>query len=556
MAAGEEHTPGVSPPQAALYTADAVGAPIPPPSPGPSLREPAQAIPLALLSAVLVLDLVRFGRAAFEALRSPVSRDYGEGCVLAMVQLLAERGTYFTSLRDYPFVHGNYPPVFPLLNLPGYLWFGPTLLMPRLLSVLATVALVVVLAVLVRRETGSLALGGSCGLLLLAPWFVQTWAALGRVDMVACLFSLLGLHLFHRAGPDGRGRWLGYACLWLAFFTKQNALLAPAAIVLGLALDPKTRSKAPRVLAEVTVPLLALFGSLCLVTAGEAFNHLVPYTAAADYEWERMGRAYRDFVTLIGPLVALILPAVVALGVSSVRGSTATYLVYWLLNLAGLVTISKAGAAQNYFIEPYVATLVLAALLVGQAARAGSFLARAWPAYVLVVALVVTFADMERGRSRLPPQEPQELAELYAIVRATSGPVLSEDLSALVLGRKPVRVEPFGALLISRRGLLNTDRIVADCREGRFALVVSDFRLRDLAGMDACLNERYESWKRLGPYELLRPRGLQGASDGLRPAARLPEQQGAPAWGAVTTHRSGPFGTPSRSRAFSTTKWG
>ena len=125
------------------------------------------------------------------------------------------------------------------------------------------------------------------------------------------------------------------------------------------------------VLAEVAVPLLALFGLLCLVTGGEAFNHLVPYTAAADYEWDRMGRAYRDFVTLIGPLVALILPAVVALGALAMRGPFATYLVYWLLNLVGLVTISKAGAAQNYFIEPYLATLVLAALLAGTGGPGG-----------------------------------------------------------------------------------------------------------------------------------------------------------------------------------------
>jgi hypothetical protein len=493
-----------------LYYADAVGDPTPPPSssPSPSLREPARAIPLALLAAVLLFDLVRFGRGATEVLKTPFSRDYGEGCVLAMVQLLAGRGSYFTSLRDYPFVHGNYPPVFPLLNLPAYLWLGPTLLVPRLLSVLATLALVLVLARLVQRETGDVVLGSSFGLLVLGPWFVQTWAALGRVDMVACLFSLAGLHLFHRFGPEGRGRWLGYACLWLAFFTKQNALLAPAAIVLGLAMDPATRSRSPRVLAEVALPLLGLFGALCLFTGGEAFNHLVPYTAAAQYEWERMGRACRDFFTLIGPLVALILPAAVALRPFALRGRAASYLVYWLLNLAALVTISKAGAAQNYFIEPYVATLVVAALLVGEAARASRAVARAWPAYVLVVALVVTLTDMERGRSRLPPQEPQELAELYAIVRATEGPILSEDLSALVLNRKPVLVEPFGTLLISSRGLMKVDRIVADCRQGRFALVVSDFRLRDIAGMDACLSERYEPWKRLGPYELLRPRAV------------------------------------------------
>jgi hypothetical protein len=470
------------------------------------LRDPAWAIPFALLASLLLYDLLSFGRAAAEVLRTPYSRDYGEGCVLAMVQLLAERGNYFVSLQDYPFVHGNYPPVFPLLNLPAYLWLGPSLLVPRLLSIVATVALLLLLARLIWRETGSVALGGTFGLLLLGPWFVQTWAALGRVDMLACLFSLAGLHLFHISGPEGRGRFLGYACLWLAFFTKQNALLAPAALVLGLVLDPTARSRAPRVLAEVSLPLLALFGALCLFTGGEAYNHLVPYTAAAFYEWERMGRATRDFLTLIGPLVALILAAAVGLGTFAMRGSTAVYLVYWVLNLLALVTISKAGAAQNYFIEPYLATLVLAALLLGQAARASRAVARAWPAYVLVTALVVTVTGMDRGRSRLPPQESKEFAELYALVRATNGPVLSEDLSALVLNRKPVLVEPFGVHLISSKGLMKADRIVADCRLGRFALVVTDYRLRDIAGMDACFAGRYQTWKRLGPYALLRPR--------------------------------------------------
>jgi 4-amino-4-deoxy-L-arabinose transferase-like glycosyltransferase len=481
-----------------------------PPDP-PSLREPALALPFGLLLGVLAWDLWRFGRSAIETVRAPYSRDYGEGCVLAMVQLLAEKGTYFSSLEDYPLVHGNYPPVFPLLNLPAYLLFGPTLLVPRLLSVLATLGLVVVLALLVRRETGGGRLAASFALLLLAPWFVQTWAALGRVDMLACLFSLAGLHLFHRVGPEARGRFAAYACFALAFFTKQNALLAPTALVLGLALDPATRRRAGRVFVEIALPMLVLFGALCALTGGQAYKHLVPYTAAADYEWDRMWRAYRDFLALVGPLVALILPALVALRRNAASGPTASYLFYWLFNLAGLVTISKAGAAQNYFIEPYVATLALAALLVGHGIRTSPALARAWPAYVLVAAAVATFADMERGRARLPPHEPREFAELYEAVRATSGPILSEDLSALVLNRKPVLVEPFGALLISRKGFLNTDRIVSDCRAGRFSLVISDFRLREIAGIDACLSERYEPWKRLGPYELLRPGAAAGA---------------------------------------------
>jgi hypothetical protein len=472
----------------------------------PSPRALAEVLPLGLLGVLLLYDLARFARGSFALLRSPVSRDYGEGCVLAMVQLLAERGSYFPAFEDYPFVHGNYPPVFPLLVLPAHLLFGPSLLVPRLLSLAATAGLALVLALLARRATRSLPLAGAFALLLLAPWFVQTWAALGRVDMLACLLSLAGLHLFHGSGPTGRGRWAAYACFVLAFFTKQNALLAPAAAVLGLLLDAAGRRHAGRVLLEIALPLALAFGLLAALTGGLAWRHLVPFTAAADFEWDRMRRAYRDFLALIGPFLAFILPAMAALGRSAREGPAAGYLAYWTLNLLALVTIAKAGAAQNYFIEPYVATLALSAALLGQAARQSALLARAGPAFLLVAAGVATFADMERGRARLPPQEPAELLELYQAVRTAPGPVLSEDLSALVLAGKPVLVEPFGVALISRHGLFDPRRIEADCRAGRFALVVSDYRLREIAGLGACFDERYGLWKRLSSYVLLRPR--------------------------------------------------
>lgn len=459
---------------------------------------------LVLLAGFLGYDAFRLGVRAKDLLETPYSRDYGEGCVLAMVQLLAERGNYFTSLRDYPFVHGNYPPVFPLLDLPFYLAFGPNLLAPRLLSLLATLGIVLVLGLLLRRETGRTLYASAFALAFVAPWFVQTWAALGRVDMLACLLSLLGLHLFLAHGED-RGRWLAYACFWLAFFTKQNALLAPAAVVIGLLADPATRRRAPRVAGEIGLPLLAQFGLLCVLTGGEAYRHLVPYTAAADYEWDRMLRAYRDFLVLAGPLVALVVFALAVRPGPPRDRRRDVFLLYWLLNLAALPTLAKAGAAQNYLIEPYLATLLLAALLLHDATAEVPRAASAWPAFLLAAVAVASWADMERGRGRLPPQDAKELAELSAIVRATSGPILSEDLATLVVNRKPVLVEPFGTWLIAKHGLIDPSRIARDCEAGRFALVIVDFRLREIPGIETCLARRYESWSRLGPYELLRP---------------------------------------------------
>src|SRR5262245_7608683 len=100
-----------------------------------------------------------------------------------MVQVLGDRGNYFTTLRDYPLVTGNYPPVFVSLVWLGEALFGPSIFFPRLLCVLATLGLTAVLAALLLRLTGDRALSFALGLLFLAPWFVQTWGALGRVDM-------------------------------------------------------------------------------------------------------------------------------------------------------------------------------------------------------------------------------------------------------------------------------------------------------------------------------------------------------------------------------------
>src|SRR5258706_36031 len=103
------------------------------------------------LAAVLLHAVARFALKVVLYLRSPYSRDYGEGCILAMVQLLDERGTYFLDLHDYPYVHLNYPPVFPVLVWPFHRWLGPTLWVPRLVSVLATGGIVAAVYAIARR---------------------------------------------------------------------------------------------------------------------------------------------------------------------------------------------------------------------------------------------------------------------------------------------------------------------------------------------------------------------------------------------------------------------
>jgi hypothetical protein len=475
---------------------------------------------------VLGHGLWTFGRHSSLTLRSPWSRDYGEGCVLGMAQLAAARGNYFPDLADYPYLVANYPPVFVAATALGQKAFGPSLFFPRLLALLATLALVAVLFRALRARLDA-ATALALAAVFAMPWFVTTWAALARVDTTAILFSLAGLALVLRRGVT-KSAWPALVFFWLAFFTKQNALLAPAAVLLDLALAHDRRFL--RACLAYVLPLALLLGLLVAATGGAAWQHLVPYTAAADYEPGRMAESYQQFAVIASPLLLLVAAALVLRPRAFLAaGDGRVLLLYFILNLAALSTIAKAGAAQNYFLEPWLATLLLAGHALRQLGDAEPVL-REWRFAVLLVAAAVAnyaYPALDRLPQALrAPQNAEEFRALTKMIRETPGDLLSENLSMLVVNRRPVLVEPFGVLLIARHGLLRTDRMVADCERGRFPLVVTEHRMWEIPGLGECLERRYQPIGDFGPYQALRPRpAIPGGAASLPPAPPLASRE-------------------------------
>jgi hypothetical protein len=197
---------------------------------------------------------------------------------------------------------------------------------------------------------------------------------------------------------------------------------------------------------------------------------------------------------------------------------------YWLLSLAGLATIAKEGAAQNYFIEPYVATLLLAGIALGAQAQARTAAWRLWPAGLFLAAAVVILAG--RGLNRLPqairaPERARAFIALDEAVQATDGPILSENLSVLVVNDRRAYVDPWAVMLLAKKGLWDPGTLVGDCRLGLFDLVVTEWRLRQIPGVSECLDEAYEPWRDIPPYQLLRPKRPPAPREG----ARLPPRR-------------------------------
>lgn len=452
------------------------------------------------LAGVLAHSLARFLLKAYLYLRSPYSRDYGEGCVLTMVQFLDERGTYFMDMHGYPYVHLNYPPVFPVLVWPLHRWLGPTLWVPRLLSLTATAGILAVIYGIARRLGLPRAVALAVAGVALCPWFVQTWAPLARVDMLAVFFSLAGLLAF----AAGARLWVAFALFWLAFFTKQNALLAPAAVLLSLlASGPKRFAVAT---AGFVLPLAALFALLVRATDGEAYRHLVTYTASAWFDWTQLGGGYGTLAWIAWPLLLLIGLALVRSPRSLFRGPSLTMLIYWTSSIAALATIGKEGAVQNYYVEPWLATVLLAAAALPSIPGPRAPTLRV--AALLLAGAVAHYTSNWAHflpRAIAHPEDDPGFRRLWQVVRETEGPILSENLSVLVLNRKPVLVEPFGLYILSRAGLLRTRPIVRDCENGVFRIIVVEGLLPRVPPLRECLERDYRLSEDLPPYHLLRP---------------------------------------------------
>ena len=465
------------------------------------------------LAGVLAHGGYAFVQQATAELRSPWSRDYGEGCTLALGALLAERGSYFPALVDYPFLVANYPPVFVSVVALGHRLFGPTLVVPRAVAFAATLALVLLLFRTLRLGLASRAAALAFTLLFVMPWFVTTWSALARVDTTALAFSLAGLGVA-LARDDEALPWLACALFWLAFFTKQNALAAPAAVLAELALSRDRRFA--RALAAYAIPLATLLGLLALATRGQALKHLFTYTAAASYEWDRMRESYLQLGVIAAPLLLLVVAGLVLGGSEREDRRGRILLLYLLLSLAGLASIAKEGAAQNYFLEPWLATVLAAAWALRRLEARRPRLGPAWPVLAAVAAAVANYSYPSLDRLPYPLRHPEragDWATLQRLVHDTQGPVLSENLSLLVLDRRPVLVEPFGIQLITEAGLFRPDRLVRDCEAKRFPLVVAESRMWDIPGFGECLERHYSPVAALGTYAVLRPRGVTALTE-------------------------------------------
>jgi hypothetical protein len=169
--------------------------------------------------------------------------------------------------------------------------------------------------------------------------------------------------------------------------------------------------------------------------------------------------------------------------------------VYWLATALSLLGVAKFGASYNYWIEFAAATAVLATVGLWAAVcawqpryfrtvqRAVSWLFAA-NLLVLAPASVAAAAGGLGGGSALTGLQPAsraEFQELVDLVRTTPGWILAEPLDVVVLGGRPVLLEPVIFGILERQGQWDPQPMVGRICSGEVQLLVLGFSLEAVA---------------------------------------------------------------------------
>lgn len=398
----------------------------------------------------------------------PFQCDYEEGNILNAFTLILKGGTPWPDPRPLPSYMNPYGPVaYYLLVLPVKI-FGLELVYPRSMILGCVLLIAALLALELRRRTGSLLIGAALGLIYLTIPNVLDWAWLLRVDFLGIAFTLAGFLAFSRRLDRDRAIGVLPALLFAAaLLVKTTLAAAPAACFFVLL--ARRRYRDAWLLAGVTAAVVVgVIGVFAAITHG-AFVTDVFLAHPDPYSKRRYLTGLLRVIRDSWPLVALA--AVTVWDDVAVRRRLSPPAAWMITATATTFTAGALGSNTNHFLEWNTALCLAAGL--GFARVVELRPRRVGLAAAAVAAAAMGFA-LWAPRQYTWIQGQDGCNEAYAWVRTQAGPnLLSENIGALVLGGKRLWLSnPFAfTQMVENAGWSDAD-LLRMVREQRFDAVI------------------------------------------------------------------------------------
>jgi hypothetical protein len=361
----------------------------------------------------------------------PYELDWMEGGSVQMVsRVLAGHSLY--AAPSLKFVGWTYPPLYWLVSAAVAKVTGIGFLPLRLVSLVSSLVAMGTLAKIVTSETGDRAAGAvAAGLFAATYWLSGTWFDVGRLDSMFLALTLLTLAYVRRAHGVRGGLVLGILA-FLAFFTKQSALIALAPALMWLALTRRSAGIA----ALLTLAVLVLGSTVLLdaLTGGWYRYYVVSELAGqgwAPTEWVGFWRL--DLFSHLWPLcVLLVLALALAIRPAVMKGTYRTGLMsgpagYLAASTGGLLLAAwfsrvHTGGYANVLLPAYAACALIGGLAYARVVRELGMVGALLATVAIIVQLLVLSYPVD---AQIPTRTDRRAGtELLAALRTLPGPIL------------------------------------------------------------------------------------------------------------------------------------
>lgn len=418
--------------------------------------------------------------------RYPYQLDYAEGYIAVEAWQFSVGRTIYSSLEDYPYLVGNYPPLYPLIQAPFFFIFGPSLFWGRLICVLSAIGILILLFFIVWRHTRSFLSSILAPLIVMNAYAFYEWLGYARVDFPAIFFSIAGLAVLMK-GEDKKRLRLAALFFLLSVYTKQIQIFAPVSACIYLFLRDKR--KGLRFFCWLVGLGAGIFILLNIITKGQYYLHTVVYNANR-YDWwqtkkwlAHLLRLYPFYLSSIFLVVATILYERLKWNTKREKVVPDLFIIYAVTGMISVFTIGKIGAAANYLLEFHIALALLFGLGSG-------WLVRSLPDWnkkiglAIMCLLVILLVNLHAihvirfQRILFSRPDPDRIArekgdELLEMIRDYPDPILCEQPIFLLLSGKEVLFQPFIMSQIQKEGKWDQERLLSDLDSARFSMIVT-----------------------------------------------------------------------------------
>lgn len=424
----------------------------------------------------------------------PYQISYGEGYILNQAVLISQGQSIYQDITNYPYLVGNYPPVYPFLCALFVKIFGVSFAPGRFISFIATILsgflIYTILKENIRSQKGSFkkSIIISSLFFFASPYIFYAYP-LYRVDALALLFSLMGLYFVFKF-ENRKSMYLSIPFFILALYTKQSFIAAPLASLIYITFRNVKRGVVYLIFLSLIYVSIFLF--LNDLTHGQFYLHNFTYNA----------NVFSIFFAIRMCVAALQIHAILfAFAFACVihiilRKKLSLLVIYLVISALVTISIGKIGSGINYFGELVTCSCIILGIFLNET----EFTNKESKNILIVTGLLlqlILFAHIPYLTGHTPTNADLKNAEkISSEIINTPGSILSEDGGLLVVNRRQILFQPFVFTQLARQNLWDQGNFVADIRENRFPLIILTFNINYETDKERLTEEMVEAIRR------------------------------------------------------------